>query len=493
MDYKASARLLELEKELQRREAARRFPVFLDYTQPAYSRQWFHTLIADKCQALLEGTLPSSKLMIFMPPQHGKSEIVSRKFPAWALGRNPLLKIVGTSYSADLAQQFSRAIQRTIDSEEYGAVFPNTFLNNQRVKTDTQRGWLRNVDMFETVGFGGFFKAVGVGGSLTGTPADIGIIDDPIKDAMEANSETFRNRVWEWYTDVFLTRMHNDSKIILIQTRWHSDDLAGRLIEREGNEWTIVNIPALREDGGMPEDPRKIGEALWEERHSRERLLEVEQRSPRTFAALYQQRPSIEGGNIVKRDWFGQITMSDFRALRFNEPIHFFLDTAYEERKKNADNDPSGILAACMINNTLYVINAMKVYKNMPDLLRFIQEYMDAQGASSESMLHVEPKANGKSVVQMLREMTTLNVRETPSPSDSKETRFRVVSPRIECGRVVLVEGAWQDGFLDEVCGFPAVKHDEYVDILGYAINYFFEEYDVTDYSSWTKESLGLR
>lgn len=494
MEYKTSTRLLELEKELYRRDAARRFSVFLDYAQPAYSRQWFHTLIADRCQALLEGTLQHSKLMIFMPPQHGKSEIVSRKFPAWALGKNPLLKIVGTSYSADLAQQFSRAIQRTIDSPEYGEVFPNTFLNNQRVKTDTQRGWLRNVDMFETVGYGGFFKAVGVGGSLTGTPADLGIIDDPIKDAMEANSDTFRNRVWEWYTDVFLTRMHNDSKIILIQTRWHADDLAGRLIEREGDEWTIVNIPALREENAMEEDPREIGEALWEERHSRERLLEVEQRSPRTFAALYQQRPSVEGGNIVKRDWFGHISQSDFYSLRYNEPVHFFLDTAYEEKKAKADNDPSGILGACMINNTLYVVDAMKVYKNMPDLLRFLPDYMDAHYGSSESMLHVEPKANGKSVVQMLRETSTMNVCETTSPSDSKETRFKVVSPRIECGRVVLVEGAWNEPFLDEVCGFPAVKHDEYVDILGYAINYFFsDEYDVTDYSSWTKESLGLR
>ena len=145
MDYSTGMRLLELERELQRREAIKRFPVFLDYSNPSYSRQWFHTLIAEKCQQLIQGTLGSDRLMLFMPPQHGKSEVVSRKLPAWALGYNPLLKIVGTSYSADLAQGFSRSIQRTIDSTEYSEVFPNTFLNNQRIKNDDRRSWVRNV------------------------------------------------------------------------------------------------------------------------------------------------------------------------------------------------------------------------------------------------------------------------------------------------------------------------------------------------------------
>ena len=190
MGYDTAMRLLELEKELHRRSAAERFPVFLDYVTPSYSRQWFHTLIAEKCQQLIDGTLGTDRLMLFVPPQHGKSEIVSRKFPAWVLGRNPLMKIVGSSYSADLAQQFSRSIQRTIDSPEYAAVFPSTYLNNSNVHSNAKGGWLRNIDLFETVGYGGFYKAVGVGGSLTGTPVDLGIIDDPVKDAIEAGSAT---------------------------------------------------------------------------------------------------------------------------------------------------------------------------------------------------------------------------------------------------------------------------------------------------------------
>ena len=462
-------RLLELEKELHRRDAVERFSVFLDYVQPSYRRQWFHTLIADKCQALMQGTLGTDKLMIFMPPQHGKSEIVSRKFPAWALGRNPLLKIVGASYSADLAEQFSRSIQRTIDSPEYGEVFPNTYLNSRNVTGDAKMGWLRNVEMFETVGFGGFYKAVGVGGSLTGTPADIGIIDDPIKDYIEASSATFRERTWNWYTDVFETRLNNMSRRLLIQTRWHSDDLAGRLLEKEGDEWTVITIPAVREDNSLEADPRGIGEALWEEEHSLESLKKVELRSPRTYAALYQQRPTIEGGNIIKSGWFKHISMAEFRSVHTSEPIVFFLDTAYTEKTVN---DPTGIIATCRIGSDMYITHGQKVLMKFPELIRFIPQYVEAQGYTGRSSVRIEPKANGQSVIDQLKDVTGLNIAPTPSPRESKETRLNAVSPAVECGRVILVDGAWTEAFIDEVCGFPAKPHDEYVDLLGYAVNY---------------------
>lgn len=443
------------------------FRVFLDYSQSSYQRQWFHTYIANKCQSLLEGKC--NKLMIFVPPQHGKSEVVSRKFPAWALGRNPRLKIIGASYSADLAQQFSRSIQRTIDSEEYNAVFPDTYLNNTNVSTDARRGYLRNVDIFETVGYGGFYKAVGVGGSLTGTPADLGLIDDPIKDALQASSSTYRERLWDWYTDVFLTRLHNDSKIVLIQTRWHADDLAGRLLEREPEKWEVVNIPAIRETADDPDDPRAIGEALWEERHSLERLREVEKRSPRTFAALYQQRPAIEGGNIVKNEWFGRVSIYDFEKIHKNEPIVFFMDTAYTEK---TSNDPSGIIATCRIGNYLYITHAEKVYMQFPDLIRFIPRYASEHGYTRYSSIRIEPKANGLSVIDQLRSATGLNVTRTPTPRESKETRLNSISPTVEARRIILVEGPWNDSFLSEVCGFPSSPHDEYVDVLCYAIDH---------------------
>ena len=459
----------QLKRELKRRRAVFSFPDFLDYTDGNYQRQWFHTVIAQKCQDLLLGKLPTNRLMVFVPPQHGKSEIVSRKFPAWALGYNPKLKIVGTSYAASLAQGFSRSIQRTIDSTEYSEVFPATFLNSQNVSTDVKRGFLRNIDIFETVGYAGFYRAVGIGGGLTGTPVDLGIIDDPVKDALEASSATYRERVWGWYNDVFLTRLHNNSKIVFIMTRWHEDDLAGRLLEREPEKWTVVKIPAIREDYDNPEDPREIGEALWEERHSKERLAEVEQRSPRTYASLYQQRPTIEGGNIVREDWFKRVKVSEFNRLYNNEPITFFLDTAYTDK---SNNDPTGIIATCKIGNDVYITHAQKVLMKFPELIKFIPQYAREHGYSARSTIRVEPKANGISVIDQLRATSKLNVVNTPSPRDSKETRLNAASPVIECGRIVLVDGAWNEGFIDEVCGFPSKPHDEYVDTLCYAIDY---------------------
>lgn len=447
------------------------FKQFILSSEEGYDMQWFHACVAEHCQRLLEGDIKN--LMVFMPPQHGKSEIVSRKFPAWALGLNPDLKIVGCSYSADLANQFSRAIQRTIDSKTYQSLFPDTYLKGMYPNERTT-GYIRHDDYFDIVGHRGFYKSVGVSGSLTGTPVDIAIIDDPVKDALQAGSSTYRKRVWEWYNSVLATRLHNLSKQLLIMTRWHDDDLAGRLLKMEAEDWTVLSIPAICEqegDNGLSQ--RKIGDPLWPAKHALAKLLKQKQRGPKEFNAMYQQHPTIEEGNIVKREWFQHCTMTEFRAKRFNEPIHFYLDTAYGKIKPGKDNDPSGILAVCVIRNYLYLVDAMKMQMGMPELLRFLPEYMKVHGADHQSKLNVEPKANGISVVQSLRETTRLNVKETPSPRESKETRFTSVSPVVEAGRVLMVEGTWNEEFLNEVCGFPDCAHDEYVDVLGYAIDDF--------------------
>lgn len=483
-------KVMRLRREKLKLEAPTSFSRFLGYSNPKYELEWFHKEIADHCQMLLEGKIKN--LMVFMPPQHGKSEIISRNFPAFAFGQNPDLKIVGSSYSADLAEQFSRSIQRTIDSREYHEIFPDTYLNGSDGRY--VKNCIRNVDFFELVGHRGFYKAVGVGGALTGTPVDIAIIDDPVKDANEANSVTYRQRVWDWYNTVLTTRLHNHSRQLFIMTRWHEDDLAGRILKAEPNEWVVLSIPAICEqehDGGKSN--RHIGDALWPSHHSIEKLLKQKVRAPREFSALYQQHPTIEGGNIVKRHWFKKISLAEFRSLRFNEPMHFYLDTAYNKKKQGQDNDPSGILAACRIRNYIYIYNAMKVWKEMPDLLRFLPDFMGANEASDESKLHVEPKANGESVIQMLKEISTLNVKETETPKDSKEVRLRAVSPRIECGRVFLVDGDWNEEFLDEVCGFPTQPHDEFVDILGYAINdLYMDEDNEIDYDNLSKSVFGI-
>jgi len=464
--YELQQRKLQLLKQKFKNASRSNLAQFLNYTNPSYDRQWFHTLISDKCQALFRGEI--KKLMIFVPPQHGKSEIVSRKFPAWAFGQDPTLKIAGCSYSSDLAEGFSRSIQLIMDSPEYLELFPNSSLPSRG-----GGGLIRNVDFFNT-NAGGFFKAVGVTGGLTGTPVDIAIIDDPVKDKIEAYSQNYRDRVWDWYTDVLLTRLHNDSRQLLIMTRWHDDDLAGRILKKEPGEWVVVCLPAIKEDDSNPEDIRKVGEPLWGNRHSLERLKAMETRSARTFAALYQQHPSVQGGNIWQTKWFKKISQVAFAGIKRKDiVVHFFLDTAYT---RDSNNDPNGILAACRIGNNMYIMDATTAYKNFPDLIRWIPDYVMANGYTESSTIRIEPKANGISVVDQLQEETTLNVTKTDPPTESKEVRANANSAKIECGRVWLVEGEWNEAYLHQVTNFPAVAHDELVDITNYAIDYLINE-----------------
>jgi predicted phage terminase large subunit-like protein len=402
-------------------------------------------------------------------PTHN-SELVSRQFPAWVLGKNPNMKIIGASYSSDLSEQFSRTIQQTISSDEYRALFSNIELGG--------KNYAQTLNTFQVRGNQGFYKAVGVMGSLTGTPADIAIIDDPVKDALEAGSPTYRERVWEWYNSVLLTRLHNGSRQLFIMTRWHDDDLAGRILKREAQDWEVISIPAICEreqDGGLTGSERHIGEALWQSRHSIERLRAAQVRAPRFFSALYQQHPTIDGGNIVKRDWFVHITRHNFNNVmqRDSAVMHFFVDTAYTD---NINNDPTGIIAACRIDNRLFISAATQQHMRFPDLCRFLPDWVKDNGYTYASTLRIEPKANGLSVIDQLREITQLNVTQTQSPRESKETRLIACSPFVESGRVVLVDGDWCEAFTTEVCGFPAVAHDEFVDLLCYAINYFFGE-----------------
>jgi hypothetical protein len=294
--------LLPSLEKLKAEKAKRSFIDFIKFTKPDYQTNWHHELLANYLQQFAEGKI--KKMLVFMPPQHGKSEQVSRRLPAYLLGKNPKLKIIGCSYSSDLATSFNRDVQRIIDDEQYAKVFPDTALNGSNVRTSSKGSYLRNADIFEVVEHKGFYKSVGVSGSLTGTPADIGIIDDPVKDAVEADSITYRARAWDWFTNVFLTRMHNDSQILVTQTRWHEDDLSGRILSKmnKNNDWVVLSLPAIK--GNAPtvkEDKRKEGEALWASKHSLERLLEIKDSNPKAFHSLYQQDPQpFEGGRVFK-------------------------------------------------------------------------------------------------------------------------------------------------------------------------------------------------
>lgn len=236
-----------------------------------------------------------------MPPQHGKSELTTRRLPAFLVGLNPDLRIAICSYSATIASNFNRDIQRIIDDKPYYEVFPGTSLNENSAINPSKNTFLRNSEIFEIIGRKGFVKTVGVGGSLTGTPVDIGIIDDPFKDREEAMSIRIRDKVYSWYTDVFKTRLHNNSQQLLVCTRWDEDDLAGRILKSE-KDWSVVSFPAIKERE-TPGDPRDIGEPLWPEQHSLERLLAIKETSPFTFSSLYQQEPKPSLEALVFPEW----------------------------------------------------------------------------------------------------------------------------------------------------------------------------------------------
>jgi phage terminase large subunit-like protein len=328
--------------------ANRNFSDFVEYVKEGYEMQWFHKVICDKLTAFSKGEI--KKLMVFMPPQHGKSELTTRLFPAFHLGKKPNSKMVIASYNSTLASRFNRDIQRVIDSDLYHEVFPKTILNESNVVTVSDN-FLRNSEIFEIVGHKGFLKSVGRGGALTGTPIDLGIIDDPIKDRAEAQSLVIRESLWSWYCDVFETRLHNESQQILIQTRWDIDDLAGRLLKRD-NDWEIITFEAIKETENNY-DPRNIGEALWPKKHSLERILRIKETSPITFDSLYQQNPiPTEGIGILWNSTI--IERSRISVAPENMRTIVAIDPA---TTSNSNSDETGIIVVGYLDEKYYVLD----------------------------------------------------------------------------------------------------------------------------------------
>lgn len=270
-------------------------------TMPNFCPAGFHREYYQKLTDFAFGKI--KKLMVFLPPQHGKSEGSTRRLPAFLLGLNPDTRVAVVSYSAPKARKFNREIQRVIDTPDYYEIFPETTLNASNVTT-VARGYVRNADECEIVGHRGGFKTVGVGGALTGEPVDVLIMDDIYKDAKSAWSPVVRESIEDWYDTVAETRLHNDSRQLIVFTRWHEDDLAGKLLREQGeydekenpNGWQVVIFPAIKVGEPTDYDPRHEGEPLWPERHGLEKLEEVRRRNPHVFESLYQQNPKPAEG-----------------------------------------------------------------------------------------------------------------------------------------------------------------------------------------------------
>lgn len=261
--------------------ARRSLLAFTEYTNSLYAPAPHHKRICEKLEAVERGEI--DRLMIFMPPRHGKSELASKRFPAWVLGRNPTRQIIAASYNSDLASDFGRNVRNIVGEPEFREVFADVALS-----PDSHAANRMNTN------HGGAYVAAGVGTAVTGRGAHIALIDDPFKDREEADSERRRDLVWDWYRSTLFTRLMPGGAIVLIQTRWHEDDLAGRLLASE-SDWDVLELPALDSDG----------HALWPEWYDEAALARIKATiGPREWSALYQQRPQPDEGTFFQRAWF---------------------------------------------------------------------------------------------------------------------------------------------------------------------------------------------
>ncbi|MGA3827380.1 phage terminase large subunit [Pseudomonas chlororaphis] len=468
-----SPQLLDL-TSIKNERARRGLLQFTLRTKPDFVEGWFNIEVAAALQQFYydveRGLQP--RLMIFAPPRSGKSELFSRRFPAWALGKNPDLQMIACSYASDLANRMNRDVQRIIDDDTYHAIFPGTCLNGKRVVSVTGSA-LRNSEIFEIVGRHGAYRSAGVGAGITGMGADIGIIDDPVKDAKEANSETVRQAIWDWYTTTFYTRLSPNSGVLLGMTRWHSDDLAGRLLEQmaagEGDNWKVVSYPAIAEED---EVHRKAGEALHPERYPIERLDKIRMAiGSHAWNALYQQRPNTKGGGLIHSAWFIR-----YRMLPRIEYRVIYADTA----QKTAERNDYTVFQCWGYgeDRRIYLIDQLRGKWEAPDLRKRAKEFWDKHSAERDvgflRSFMVEDKASGTGLIQDIRSLGGIPIAGIERTKD-KLTRVMDVLGYIESGNVCIPESApFVSDFVTECESFTADDshlHDDQIDPMCDAIN----------------------
>ena len=390
------------------------------------------------------------RLVITMPPRHGKSLVTSQLFSSWFLGRNPTKSIIASSYGQELVSDFGRRVRNFCSERLHRQIFPECVISDDS----------DSVHRFHTT-LGGAYFAVGAGGPITGRGADLLLIDDPIKSAEDANSATFRRSLQTWYESVAYPRLEPAGAIVLIQTRWHEADLAGWLLKEHASEgWKIINFPALAE----PDDPldREEGAALWPARFPVETLQRIREAvGTSAFASLYQQRPTAEGGNVFKRDWF----KSYGGPVEVTRTI-FSLDCAF---KTGQSNDYSVIAIISEAKTGFHVRLVSRGRWEFPELKRQAVALADIWRPHAAL---IEDAASGQSLIQALKSETRLPILPV-KPQGDKVSRAHAVSPLVESGRVCIPESAaWLSEFLDEVTSFPSAPHDDQTDAFTQALNY---------------------
>ena len=380
------------------------------------------------------------------------------------MAKHPEDYIVQAGYAESIALTHSRQARDIFTAPELVRLFPNIHHRPERPGQETIIPERQAAHEWGTKQ-GGSYYAVGIGGGLTGRGFDIGIIDDPVKDAEEAESETIRAKGWAWYTTVFLTRGQPNAAIIIVMTRWHQDDLVGRLLtlsakDPGADQWKVLHFPAIKD-----------GKALWPERYSLETLLKIRSgqatnpnepgQGSRAFESLYQGNPTIAEGEIIKREWWRY-----YKELpSFDRTVHSW-DTAFKDKHLND-------YSVCSIwgetSNGFYLKDIWRAKVEFPELKRIALALYERD---IPDVVLVEDKASGQSLVQELQRNTRIPV--LPIKVDAnKVARANAATPLIEAGKVYLPESAsWLFDYIEELSAFPNAKHDDQVDSTTQALSY---------------------
>ena len=440
--------LSELKNELARRDLVE----YAKLQWPNYRAAKHHQAIARALEDVESGKC--KRLMIFAPPRHGKSMITSEFFPAWYLGRNPDKYVIHATYAQELAEDFGRKIRNQMADPMFQAIFRECQLSTDSAsqkRLATSRG--------------GSYFALGVGGAATGRGAHLLIIDDPVKGREEADSETYRRRLKDWYRSVAYTRLMPGGAVIIMNTRWHHDDLSGWLLKDHASEgWEVLSLPAIAEEN----DPldRQPGEALWPEDYSADDLLRIkEQSGSREWSALYQQQPTPDEGSIFKLEWF--------RRYKTLPAAPQLIVHSWDTGTKDDDlNDPTSMTRWDVHPAGLYLADRFSARLQFPDLVRSVQA-MAAR--DNPGVILIEDKGSGQQLLQVLQRETRLPVVPVV-PDKSKVIRAQGVSGLVESGRVYLPEFApWLIDYEAEIAAFPNAPHDDDVDSTTQALKFLSE------------------
>ena len=413
-------------------------------------------LLNEKLQDIAFGI--TKRLMVFLPPRHGKSMLVSHYFPAWYLGMFPDKRVILTAYEADFAATWGRRARDVLN--EYGNFVFGIEVNN---KSSAANRW----DIQENMG--GMVTA-GVGGPITGKGADILIIDDPVKNAEEANSQTYRDKTWEWYQSTAYTRLEPNGSIILIMTRWHEDDLAGRILHQiehdKGEHWEVINLPAIAEDHDIL--GRIIGEPLWPRRYD---LNELEQIKYTTgsywWSALYQQRPQPPEGGLLKRSWIRYYQTYELPPLE-----EFIIYQAWDlaiSTKETADYTVCTTIGVSK-KKQIYVLDWYRDRIDFPTQVRMVEKLANKW---KPSQIGIESNAYQQALPQQLKKTSLLPIKEVKRTKD-KVTRITSAFVHFENGKILLPEKHPElENFINEYIYFPQGKHDDMLDSVELAIELF--------------------